>query len=132
MQEYKVSNLLLPCLLTCKSSTLIATVVNHSSFFVSLDDLKTCFRWSFDKNHLQEIKTLLHSAGVQLYFNSYTHETQQELIKLIVSGITSIQDPKTQKTYCSTLFEVILSKRPYNKALVLALADIKDNGKLNE
>jgi hypothetical protein len=78
---------------------------------------------ALNEKWLAGAKTFLNSSTAAFYFTSLTFEEERLSVERIVKFVQNLEDAKVKKTYVQGIIEESLTKRPYNKHLVITLID---------
>jgi ABC-type branched-subunit amino acid transport system ATPase component len=121
VKGYSFDSLVLPVLLKTKDLEALNFLVKQLCFVVTLTDLQSFAVWAIAENWVQGLKALFSSSAAQIAFQSADQITQHEFLKNILDAVTEVKDVRQKRAISIALVEETLTKRPFNRHLVLIL-----------
>lgn len=101
----------------------LSFLARQDAFVITQQDLTSFVSMALNEKWLAGVKTFLNSPTAAFYFTSLTFEEERLMVERIVKFVSHIEDAKTKKAFVQGVIEESLTKRPYNKHLVITLAD---------
>lgn len=113
----------MPILAKVKDVEALSFLARQDGFVFTAQDLNSFISMALSEKWLQGVKTFLTSPSASFYFTALSFEEQKLMIERIVKFVSNVDDSKTKKTYIQGIIDECLSKRPFNKHLVLTLIE---------
>lgn len=121
--EYPFKTLIMPILAKVKDVEALSFLARQDGFVFTAQDLNSFINMALSEKWLQGVKTFLASPSAAFYFTALSFEEQKLMVERIVKFVSNVDDSKTKKTYIQGIIDECLTKRPFNKHLVLTLIE---------
>jgi hypothetical protein len=121
--EYPFKNLIVPILAKIKDVEALSFLTRQDGFYITTQDLNSFVNMTLAEKWLAGTKTFLQSPAAQFVFQTQTFDEQKFMVERILKQISDIEDSKVKRAFITGIIEEVLTKKPYNKHLVLNLIE---------